>query len=169
VPFLILFLFPLSCVLNSLSNSMIHVVIIVSYLPLSNRAHYSTKQTKPRAENAKAPKAFLPTLTRLKYNCDFLSTYGRLRVCALYLSTFFTNSVQTTTTRRNRWAELSDRRVCVTADISQRESRRDRHDITSFELSYTHTATDQKVTHGRSPFSLFSASHTTALVLLSHF
>jgi hypothetical protein len=147
---------------------MIHVVIIVSYLPLSNRAHYSTKQTKPRAENAKAPKAFLPTLTRLKYNCDFLSTYGRLRVCALYLSTFFTNSVQTTT-RRNRWAELSDRRVCVTADISQRESRRDRHDITSFELSYTHTATDQKVTHGRSPFSLFSASHTTALVLLSHF
>lgn len=62
VPFLILFLFPLSCVLNSLSNSMIHVVIIVSYLPLSNRAHYSTKQTKPRAENdAKAPMAFLPT------------------------------------------------------------------------------------------------------------
>jgi hypothetical protein len=137
---------------------MIHVVIIVSYLPLSNRAHYSTKQTKPRAENAKAPKAFLPTLTRLKYNCDFLSTYGRLRVCALYLSTFFTNSVQTTT-RRNRWAELSDRRVCVTADISQRESRRDRHDITSFELSYTHGDRSKGDTRALSVFSFLRITH----------
>jgi hypothetical protein len=49
--------------------------------------------------------------------------------------------------------------VCVTADISQRESRRDRHDITSFELSYTHGDRSKGDTRALSVFSFLRITH----------
>lgn len=156
VPFDFCFYF-LSLAYYSLSNSMIHVVIIVSYLPLSNRAHYST-QKKTTGGKCKSPNSISSNLNSIEIQLR-LPVNPAACVCALHSS-----RIQLRRRRRRRRGEIDGRNypidVCVTAVTYPSESGRDRHDITS--LGLLHTATDQKVTHGPSPF-LFSPHHTTAL------